>query len=151
MPEWSEVKIMSEYFNEIVVGKKFTNIRKSDVSKVKTVSTNVEKPYSALNDTNFFKSDSIFYSTPKRKYTEEEYQIIKSIKEVFVSIGMIDDKSKEYLERKVFGEKLTDAVKEFQTLVGLNSDGKIGKNTKLTLKAFLESLKQNAKPTEKKQ
>ena len=131
--------------------KKSEEATKKDVSKVKTVSTNVEKPYSALNDTNFFKSDSIFYSTPKRKYTEEEYQIIKSIKEVFVSIGMIDDKSKEYLERKVFGEKLTDAVKEFQTLVGLNSDGKIGKNTKLTLKAFLESLKQNAKPTEKKQ
>ena len=131
--------------------KKSEEATKKDVSKVKTVSTNVEKPYSALNDTNFFKSDRIFYSTPKRKYTEEEYQIIKSIKEVFVSIGMIDDKSKEYLERKVFGEKLTDAVKEFQTLVGLNSDGKIGKNTKLTLKAFLESLKQNAKPTEKKQ
>lgn len=36
MPEWSEIKIMSEYLNEIVEGKKFTNIRKSDVSKVKT-------------------------------------------------------------------------------------------------------------------
>ena len=29
MPEWSEVKIMSEYFNEIVEGKTFVNVRKS--------------------------------------------------------------------------------------------------------------------------
>lgn len=36
MPEWSEVKIMSEYFNEIVENKTFINVRKSDVSKVKT-------------------------------------------------------------------------------------------------------------------
>lgn len=36
MPEWSEVKIMSEYFNEITKDKTFINIRKSDVSKVKT-------------------------------------------------------------------------------------------------------------------
>lgn len=36
MPEWSEVKIMSEYFNEITENKTFVNVRKSDISKVKT-------------------------------------------------------------------------------------------------------------------
>ena len=36
MPEISEIKIMSEYFNEITEGKTFVNIRKSDISKVKT-------------------------------------------------------------------------------------------------------------------
>jgi len=36
MPEISEIKIMSEYFNEITKDKNFVNIRKSDVSKVKT-------------------------------------------------------------------------------------------------------------------
>lgn len=36
MPELAEVKIMSEYINQVSEGKKFVNIRKSDVSKVKT-------------------------------------------------------------------------------------------------------------------
>lgn len=36
MPEWSEIKIMAEYVNTVVKGKKFINIRKSEVSKSKT-------------------------------------------------------------------------------------------------------------------
>lgn len=36
MPELAEVKIMSEYINQVSEGKKFVNVRKSDVSKVKT-------------------------------------------------------------------------------------------------------------------
>ena len=36
MPEISEVKIMSEFINKTTQDKKFINIRKSDVSKVKT-------------------------------------------------------------------------------------------------------------------
>lgn len=36
MPELIEVKIMSEYINQVSEGKKFINIRKSDVSKINT-------------------------------------------------------------------------------------------------------------------
>lgn len=125
--------------------KKSEEDAKKNVSKIKTAYTKVEKSYSTLNDTNFFKSDRIFYSTPRKKYTDAEYEIIKNLKEIFVSLGFIEDKTKEYLESKRFGELLTEAIKQFQSLVGLNSDGKIGKNTKITLKAFLESLKQKSK------
>lgn len=125
--------------------KKSEEDAKKNVSKIKTAYTKVEKSYSTLNDTNFFKSDRIFYSTPRKKYTDAEYEIIKNLKEMFVSLGFIEDKTNEYLESKRFGELLTEAIKQFQTLVGLNSDGKIGKNTKIALKAFLESLKQNTK------
>jgi len=36
MPELAEVKIMSEYINTVSEGKTFINVRKSDISKVKT-------------------------------------------------------------------------------------------------------------------
>jgi hypothetical protein len=119
-------------------------------NKILKLSEETSKSYNMLLDSDFFDGARIFYSKPRKEYTDKEYEMIKSLKEVFVSVGLISEKSKEYIEKKNFGTLLTDAIKEFQELVGLNNDGKIGKDTKLALRAFMESLKENSKPTEKK-
>jgi hypothetical protein len=102
--------------------------------------------YNSLVASGFLDSDKVFYEN--KKYTSAEQEMIVQLKKFFSAIGLLKNRSTSYLESKVFDKNiLGNAVKKFQGAVkiggsGIQVDGRIGKNTRLALTAFMEDFEQ---------
>jgi hypothetical protein len=102
--------------------------------------------YNSLVASGFLDSDKVFYEN--KKYTSAEQEMIVQLKKFFSAIGLLKNRSTSYLESKVFDKNiLGNAVKKLQGAVkiggsGIQVDGRIGKNTRLALTAFMEDFEQ---------
>ena len=102
--------------------------------------------YNSLVASGFLDSDKVFYEN--KKYTSAEQEMIVQLKKFFSAIGLLKNRSTSYLESKVFDKNiLGNAVKKFQGAVKkdgkeIQVDGRIGKDTRLALTAFMEDFEQ---------
>jgi hypothetical protein len=102
--------------------------------------------YNSLVASGFLDSDKVFYEN--KKYTSAEQEMIVQLKKFFSAIGLLKNRSTAYLESKIFDKNiLGNAVKKFQGAVKkdgkeIQVDGRIGKDTRLALTAFMEDFEQ---------
>lgn len=100
--------------------------------------------YDQLKDSGFFENTKVFYE--KKSFNMGEKKMITLLKTLFFKMDLISDFPSGYLERGTFdADILGNAVKKFQSSLkisgqGIQVDGRIGKNTRLALTAFAESL-----------
>ncbi len=96
----------------------------------------IANTYKELDNSGFFDSKKIFYTTPRRKYTATEKAMIPLLKGFMYSTNLIKDVDKSWMDSEVFDKILSDAVKSFQSDMNLTPDGKIGPNTRGALRAW---------------
>jgi len=130
---------------ESVKGEEKKEEKKSILSeKVQAKAKGILDSYGELEKLGFFESEKIFYE--KKKFSKIEQDMIVSLKKLFSEMGLLP-KSSSYINRGTFdADILGEAVKTFQSKIkingqGLKSDGRIGKNTKLSISTFVEDLK----------
>jgi hypothetical protein len=126
--------------------------QEKEKSKKSVISENLRRKYveilnsfDQLNEEGFFENKKIFYE--RKVFSKSEQRMITLLKMMFFKMGLISNPPMGYLERGTFDKDiLGNAVKQFQnslTISGqkLQIDGRIGKNTRLALVAFAESLR----------
>lgn len=112
--------------------------------KLRTKYVSISNTFEQLKDTGFFENTKVFYE--KKSYTLPEKKMILLLKMLFFKMGLITEAPSGYLERPTFDPAiLGNAVKKFQSSLkiiggGIQVDGRIGKNTRLALTVFAESL-----------
>lgn len=101
--------------------------------------------YRELQENAFFENKTIFLKG--RDYYGDDIESIRQLKLFFIKLSYIrnyTEADERFLnDNNRFKASLENATKEFQTKVKLPSDGKIGKNTKSAIKAFLDSIEVN--------
>lgn len=100
----------------------------------------IMKSYKELEDSGFFDSKKIFYTTPRRKYTRSEKAMIPLLKGFMYSLSLVQGADKSWMGTDVFDKTLSDSVKNFQRDIKLSPDGKIGPNTRGALRAWASLL-----------
>jgi vacuolar-type H+-ATPase subunit H len=112
--------------------------------KVQSKAKGIFDSYGELEKLGFFESEKIFYE--KKKFSKIEQDMIVALKQLFSDMGLLP-KSSSYINRGTFdADILGEAVKTFQSKIeingqGLKADGRIGKNTRLSISTFVEDLK----------
>lgn len=130
------------------IAKKEEETKKAEMAKevtAKQVNSSV-KAIEDLNQSGFFESKKIFYTTPKKGYTPAEKKMIPQIKEFVTTLGLVKDVDENWKKEEKFDNILSDAVKNFQGSIQIDKkalavDGKIGPNTRNAMMAYLEALK----------